>query len=308
MVLDEGNSNETEQNTHQDLEDSAQQFEEVLDEEQSPEQVEVEESEDDDDLKLADDESETQDGQENIPENSLVEILGEKRPAKEWKDGFLRQDDYTRKAQELAQKRAYIDQEMQIVTESRKKYAAGLGLLTHEAEQELKQYDGVDWAYMAQVNQEDYIKYRSKFEAAQERVFKLQDESEEFFNSVTEQDKIRSQQSAVECIKTLKSVFSNWNSEAYYGLIEYGASIGMNKNQLLNSTDPGVFIMLHKARQFDKTKQIRNKLTNQKQKPSRVLSGRGIKVQSGNKKTQAMANFQKSGTLDDAVSVFENMV
>lgn len=307
MPLDPGTP-ETVQNTPNDLEDSAQQFEELIDQEEQVAQPETDEDEttEDDDLKLSDEESEEPDSQS--PEQSLVEILGEKKPAKEWKEGFLRQDDYTRKAQALAQQRAYLDQEMAHVTDSRKKYAAGLGLLTHEAENNLKQFEGVDWAYMAQVNQEDYIKFKSQYDVAKEKLAHLQQKSEEFFNSVTEHDKVLVQKKAVDCVNVLKNVFSNWNKDAYYGLIEYGTSIGMDQNALLNNTDPGVFIMLHKARQHDKGKQLTNKLKNQKQTGSRVLSGKGQRINSGNKQQQVKAKLQQTGSLEDAVSVFESMV
>jgi len=257
-------------------------------------------------LKLSEEDSDQPDNQN--PEQSLVEILGEKRAAKEWKDGFLRQDDYTRKAQALAQQRSFLEQEMAIVTDSRKKYAAGLGLLTEEAERNLKQFEGVDWAYMASVNPEDYIKYRSQHDAARDRIAQLQKKSEDFFNSITEHDKVLVEKKAVDCVNKLKSVFSNWNKDAYYGLIEYGTSIGMNQDELLNNTDPGVFIMLHKARQFDKTKEIKNKITNQKQTTGKVLSGKGTRITPTNKKTQDMERFKKSGSLEDAVSVFETMI
>ena len=244
-------------------------------------------------------------------DNAQVEILGEVRTAKEWREGFLRQDDYTRKTQEVSQYRQEMAQQQKALETERAKYATELGLITRQAQQELKKFENVDWRYMAQVNPADYVKYKEEFNQAQLTVQQLEAQAEGLFQSVYEKEQAEIQEKAQHCVTVLSEVFENWSDEAYYDLVEYGTSMGMDQNFLLNATDPGVFVMLFKAQSADSERNFKQKI-NQSNQGSRnkgiTMSGTGKMVGGGNKQTQARQKFQKSGSIEDATSVFEDLI
>jgi len=230
------------------------------------------------------------------PLEALIEIDGIARPAREWKEGFMKSQDYTKKTQELAQKRKQTEQLASQTQEMQKQYAAGLGLLTKAARDEVVNYEGVDWQRMANEAPVEYIKHQANYHAAIDNLRRTEDQAKQFFQQVNEQVQAKRSVAAQGAIRNLQSTFKNWNNETYYKLIDYGVSTGLSRQQLLQSTDPSMFKALHKARMFDMSTGV--KTTKVAGQPS-MSFGRNSKGQFLSKKNSAIGRLKTTGSRAD---------
>lgn len=230
------------------------------------------------------------------PLDALIEIDGIARPAREWKEGFMKSQDYTKKTQELAEKRKQTEQLTHQTQSMQKQYAAGLGLLTKAARDEVVQYDGVDWQRMANEAPVEYIKHQANYNAAIDNLRRTEEQAKAFFHQVNEQVAAKRSEAAVGAIQNLQSTFKNWNNETYYKLIDYGVSTGLDRQQLLQSTDPNMFKALHKARMFDMSSGV--KTTKVAGQPSQSFD-RNSRGQFLSKRNSAIQRLKTSGTRAD---------
>jgi hypothetical protein len=274
------------------------------------EEAQVEEAPQDDDkeLQLRDSEDEQSDeGSGSDPLDQLIEIAGEKKTAKEWKEAQMRHSDYTKKTQMVAQEKKELESIKQQTSQMREHYAASLGLITKAAQDDVNQFEGVDWQYMAETNPQDYIKYKAAYDMSRERLQKVNNEATSFFNAVDVESRKGIEQKAMQCIDELRGTFKNWNNETYYNLVEYGMESGMDRDLLLNCTDPGVFKALYKARMYDKGKTVKTE-PKAGLSPSTVNSGRNAKGQYVAKKGSALDKLRKTGHRSDGVDAFKELL
>ena len=269
-----------------------------------PQEAPVEAEQDINELQLrnSDNEQSSEDSGSD-PLDQLIEIAGEKRTAKEWKESQMRHSDYTQKTQSLANDRKELESVKEQTTQMREHYAASLGLITQAAKDDVKQFDGVNWQYMAETNPNDYIKYKAAYDMSRERLTKVNDEASSFFQAVDTESQKGVQQKAYTCIQELRGTFKNWNNDTYYNLVQYGIETGMNKQTLLNSTDPGVFKALYKARLYDKGKTVKTE-PKDGLSPTQVQSGRNAKGQYVGKQNTALERLKETGNRNDGVDAF----
>jgi len=271
-----------------------------------PPEEEPEAPQDDNELQLWDSPKEgeqSSDSSGSDPLDQLIEIAGEKRTAKEWKESQMRHSDYTKKTQQVAEERKNLESIKGQTNQMREQYAASLGLITKAAQDDVQQFEGVDWQYMAETNPNDYIKYKAAYDMSRERLSKVNNEAASFFQAVDVESKKGVQQKAYHCIEELRGTFKNWNNDTYYNLVEYGMQTGMDRQLLLNCTDPGVFKALYKARMYDKGKTVKTE-PKAGLSPTQVRSGRNAKGQYVGKQSNALERLKQSGSKEDGTAAF----
>lgn len=173
------------------------------------------------------------------------------------KGAFLRQADYTRKTQELAQHRRAVIVERQALAAQ----AQGAGQASHDQVQlaaldhQLGAMQGVDWeAYAAQ--DPDAAK------AMWERFQELAGAREKLAYAVSHHLERRQMEDArqaaakmAETGRTLQSEIEGWSPEVAGKLIDYAKAFGVTNEELSQMADPRLWKLLHKAHQADQARQ-----------------------------------------------------
>lgn len=98
---------------------------------------------------LDDDEDGDGDGYGTLDLSTTLEVDGEEKTIEELRSGFLRQKDYTRKTQELAEHRKAVEAKDQEIDRERAEYAQLLPALAERIQQEAKQEPDWDTLYDA---------------------------------------------------------------------------------------------------------------------------------------------------------------
>ena len=307
------------QPTNEETEDTTEN-EEVVEEEET-EAEEVEEQEDEVETEEASEEEEATEELEETeePEVYTIKVDGEELEVDidELKSGYQRQSDYTRKSQALAEARKQneaIQSERIKLEQERQMYANGLQMLREQQAAKLKEFNNVDWETLKEDDPYQYMIKKDEYRDAQEKA-----------NNATQQQKIVQQQQA----QAQAQVRAEYVQNEYAKLIEalpewgekdstvkedirkYAVDSGYAPEEVDQLADHRSVLILKKAMEFDKlTKKVSPKKKAVKKVPKVQKSGRG-KVKSeaaAEKAKQKRTRLKKTGTTDDAASVFYDML
>jgi hypothetical protein len=189
-----------------------------------------------------------------VEEFDEVEYDGKKYSVpKELKDAFLRQSDYTRKTQEVAEQRKAIEQhamqvrqELEVQQRNIENHARLVSI-----DQTLKQFENVDW--QAYSDQDPVAAQKSWFQYQQ-----MQQSRNDLTQQISQQEQQRQFQTQQyvarqleEGHKELAREIKGWSPEKAKEIKSYALKAGFDEAQLSQLTDPKAVKMLHKAFLYD---------------------------------------------------------
>lgn len=195
-----------------------------------------------------------EDGLEPAPELFELELDGETHllPVA-LKGAFLRQSDYTRKTQELAEHRRAVEAERRALADHRRGLddEAGDRATLVALDRHLEAFEGVDWDALAA---EDPRRARALWDNYEE----TQALREQFAFALSHHDHRRSLEAAREAAEAmaatgqrLREEIDGWSPEVAAKLVDYGQAFGVTLEELAEMADPRLWKLLHKAWQAD---------------------------------------------------------
>ena len=189
---------------------------------------------------------------ETQPELEEVEWEGEKYqlPPK-LKSALMRQDDYTKKTQEVAEARRLVELQIQqrnIEVQFQQATSAEQTAL-NELEAAIKQYNNVDWQAL---DTDSLVKTRHALDMLKERRNDVKQQIEgkrgEFEGKMRETHQKALQQAN----EYLTKAIPKWGVEVQKELLNYGQGEGYTEVELGSIRDPRIVKSLWKAQQWDK--------------------------------------------------------
>ena len=228
----------------------------------------------------------------------------------------LRQQDYTRKTQEVAAARKQLDEERN-----------SLRAIQSLANQLQDEYDGLKkveesersddyWEQLKAENPMQFMIERQELqersqqrEAAQQKVFAMQQQ-------LAEQQKLEQQRKLYDEALRLEEMIPEWKDRSVAekekrDLMEYGRSQSYSDEELNNVSDSRAINMLRKAYLWD---QLQSKKSNLKQKAlatpvsSNAVRNANAPRQKMTEYKKAELQLRKTGKLKDAASAFEHLL
>jgi hypothetical protein len=173
------------------------------------------------------------------------------------KGAFLRQADYTRKTQELAEHRRALEAERAAVADQARAHAGAsqdrmrLAALDHQ----LAEFQGLDWQGFARQDPQ-------QAQALWGKVQGLAQARDQLANAVAHHEHGRRLQAAREAAeamaetgRTLAKEIDGWGPELAGKLTDYARGHGVTLEELQNTSDPRVWKILHKAYAADQAGQ-----------------------------------------------------
>lgn len=295
-VLESPEDQTEEPNEEQDV------VEETTDEviaESQEEEEDAEESEEVEDL-TEETEEESEDDPDVITEG-VIEVDGEKLSIEEIKLGYLRQADYTKKTQAVAEQRKAAEDQS-------RNYESTLSALLTAAGADLSRFDNVNWEQAAVENPEQYKQAKAMFEQTQQTYNFIRSQADEHQTRAAQQQQAAMKQVAAESLTVLKSTIPNWSNDLYYSIGEYAKdNLGVSTEEFNGIHDHRSITAMYKAMQFDRAKVETQKKV--KATPKKTLSGKKAEPKDLGKKDnyrKARERLKKSGSMDDAVQALLN--
>ena len=270
---------------------------EVIDESQEVEGESEESDEVEDPTEESEDESE--DEPEYVTEGN-IEIDGESVSVEEIKLGYMRQSDYTKKTQAVAEQRKAAED--QTAT-----YESSLSALLTAAGADLSRFDNVNWEQSAVDNPDQYRQAKAMYEQTKQTHDFIRAQANEHHQRSEKQQQAAAKESAKESLTVLKSTIPNWNNDLYYSIGEYANSLGVTSEEFNETHDHRMITALYKAMKFDQAKSVTQKKV--KANPTKTLSGKKAEPKDLGKKDnyrKSRERLKKSGSMEDAVQALLN--
>jgi hypothetical protein len=199
----------------------------------------------------------------------------------ELKDAILRQADYTRKTQELAQTRQQAEQtfaQQQARIEAERANIQAVARLT-ALDERLRQYAGVDWQSLSQ---SDPVRAQQEFFQYQQ----LKDSRTQFVAQIQQHEGQRAMQEQQETARQLQDAnealsreIKGWSPEYAQSLREVAKSLGAKEEQLNGIREPWIVKALHAQKVLaEMTKKAGAAAPAVAAKPVRTISGGNAKA------------------------------
>ena len=234
--------------------------------------------------------------------------------------GYSRQSSFTRKTQELAeQRKAFDNAQQQMATEyhqiqaERQQYEATLNNILENSN--LDKFANVDWETLKMTDPLEYMTKRQEQQDAKEKVRELQAQRDQAAaNSQAESDRLYSQSKAENAKFLVEAIPEFQDPEKQPKLIsdlrKFGLGQGFSEEELNGLIDWRSIVVLDKARRYDQIQNADLKTKKVKNKPRVVRSGSSVTRSEGSKKTRTakMKRLQRTGHVDDAVTLLEDMM
>lgn len=216
--------------------------------------------------------------EEAAPSTFEVELDGEVHslPAA-LKGAFLRQADYTRKTQELAEHRRALEAERQALAHHGKALAGAsqerlqLAALDHQ----IAEFEGVDWDSVGAEDTQSAHELWARFQH-------LGQVRERLAYAVAHHDERATMTAAREAAEemaktgeTLRTEIEGWSPEVAAKLVDYARAFGVTTEELAQMADARLWKLLHKAWRADQAGQGEAEARSRAIRPAVTVSGGG---------------------------------
>lgn len=233
-------------------------------------------------------------------EPQFIEIEGEKLTVEEVKLGYLRQSDYTRKTQAVAEQR-------KIAEEERSYYASALNSILTAVGADVQRFDSVDWERAAVENPEQYRAAKQAYEQSRQLFDGVRHQTEDFVARTKEAQEVALKAQAREAVAVLKTSIPGWNNDLYAQIGQYAQKeLGFKPEEFNNIADHRAIQSIWKAMQYDRGRQVATEKT-VKVSPKKTLSDKSAtksRVDDNRKATrEARERLRSTGRVDDAVAL-----
>ena len=293
---------------------------EVIEEDELPEDAELEEDEAEEEYE-SDEDDEFDDEEQNEVEDDLeqptsysVKIDGEEVAVtlEELQSGYSRQQDYTRKTQELAQQRKTIEQAQQELAQRDAIYAQLLPKLEAQLSGELA--NEPDWNRLYEDDPVGYVREKQLWDEKKEKLKATQAEQQRLQQENTQKQQEQLAKFVEYGQQKLLEIVPEWKNpeiaqQEKLAIREYGINtLGYTPQEMDSIYDYRALLGLRNAWLNNKTVEATKKKPTEKA-PARVARpGSTRKVKSVAPVKRAKQRLAKTGKTTDAAKVFEQML
>ena len=291
---------------------------EVIEEDELSEDAELDEADeeyefDEDDEFDDEEQNEVEDGLKQ-PTSYTVKIDGEEVEVtlEELQSGYSRQQDYTRKTQELAQQRKLIEQQQQELAQRDAIYAQLLPKLEAQLSADLA--NEPDWNRLYEDDPVGYVREKQLWDERKEKLKATQAENQRLQQEAYQKQQEQLAQFVQYGQQKLLEIVPEWKNpeiaqQEKLAIRDYGINtLGYTAQEMDTIYDYRALLGLRNAWLNDKTVQATKKKPTEKA-PARVARpGAVTKIKSVAPAKRAKQRLAKTGKTSDAAKVFEQML
>ena len=313
---------ETEEATPtEDVESTEETQDESLDEEPAEEEeAELEEEE-------AEEESEEPEEEEQPKEELYtVRVDGEdvEVTLDELSKGYSRQQDYTKKTQEVAEYRKHYEEaighysnEIKETQTTRQQYVDALANMVQMEYGALQEYANVDWERLKVEDQDQYLLKRDEYRDVQDRMQKTQAHVQQEQAAQQQEQEVQFRHALQEEYGKLSAIIPQWKNEGFRRKVsselrDFAMTKGFSEEEVAQLVDHRSILILLEAKAFEEGQKSKKevKAKKLKNKPKVIRSGkpRGKETTDKVKRTAQMKRLRGTGHIDDASTLLEDFI
>lgn len=261
-------------------------------------------------------ESEEQEAVEAQPEQEeeFTEVEYEGKTYKlppELKDAVLRQADYTRKTQEVAEMRkqteaaqAYLQQQHQVQQAFIKEYASITAL-----DNQLAQYQEINWQELIQNDPVEALKLDHQMRQLQRHRDERASQLQQYQAQAQQQQQAKLSEQLQHGAELLAKEIPGWSKDLATQIKVTGKDYGFTDGELDQVYDPRMVKVLHDAMKFRQLQANKGSVAKKVAgKPPVLKAGTVAKNPNAEQINAARSQLRKSGKMDDAAKLIEKFL
>lgn len=294
--------------------------EEVFDDavpEEEPEGAAEEAEEADEDEVGSTEESDDEEEFIELDPESVVEVDGERTTLRELQDRGLRQADYTRKTQEVAEERKQLRIERAQTQEARAQYLRRLDAAESLLEEMMPAEP--DWAELRRTNPAEFAAQREEWRERKAELERVRSEKSAVQEEMTEEQQAALRDLVAQEQRRLVEEIPEWRDpeKAQAGkrkLAEYASQHGYTPQQLSQIYDHRVLVLLRKAMLYDKLRSDGKETVETTSRKTKVLPPGGRDTTPKKRRVQrkrlkaSRERLAQTGRADDAARVIYELL
>lgn len=248
--------------------------------------------------------------EEAVPEDSgfeEVELDGEtyKVPPK-LKEAVLRNADYTKKTQELAEHRRALQAQTQAIqlAHAYQQATADDQAALKGLESQIAQFKNVNWS---ELDSETLVKAKHQLDTLKEQANEVRDGLREKAQQFQQRSQMALAQFRAQRAESLQRLIPNWSQQSDIDATRTALEIGFTPEEIRDNFDARMGLLAWKAAQFDKLQTTKTAAVKQVQKAPPVVkpgASQGQTQVAANKYKEARDKLRKSGRIEDAAALF----
>jgi len=267
------------------------------------------------------DEDEEEEARE-LGDDDILLYKGEEYNIDDLVKGSLRQADYTRKTQALAEQRKHAEDfsskyasEVEQIQAERNYYVQSLQHLIDGSMGEVDKFANLDWEQLKAEDPLEYVSMKDEFRDRQERFQSIQHEQQQ---AQGRQQAVVAQnysQSLADEGRKLEEALPEWKDpklrqKLVTKLRSYATDQGFTEDELTSLSDSRSVMVLLKAQKYDELQKTDVKSKKLRNKPRVVRSGSPSRKSDNDKarRKSDMKRLRQTGHINDAVGLFEDFV
>ena len=307
--------------------------EETQDVEASDEAIEETEEVEEDESEVADDDESEESEEEEVEDEDetestvyTVKVNGQDVEVSEDEliKGYSRQQDYTQKTQQLAEYKRQLDgaaqqyqQELSNTQQVRAQYVDALATAIEGNYTHLQQFANIDWERLKTEDREEYLTKRDDYRQAQEGVEQLKAQAGQAQQQQQQEMQVQHQQMLQEEHSKMVSILPEWGDPNTQRAIaktvsEFALTKGYTQEELSQLVDHRSILVLMQAKAYEdmtrKQHEVRAKKVKNKPNVVKTKAKREKAEVSQGKRKAKLKRLQKTGHVDDAVTLLEDLL
>lgn len=260
-------------------------------------------------------EAEVEEPEKDKPETeeefTEVEFEGKqyKLPA-ELKDALLRQSDYTRKTQEVAEQRKeveHVKEHLGLQAKLQQQFIGHYAQL-QSLDNQLAQMQKVDWNALVDSDPVQAMKLDRQYREMQEYRNTVKSDLETQQQQALQQHQAWVAEQTAKGREQLVKDLPGWGAELANQIRTTGKEYGFDESELAGVTDPRMVKVLHDAMKYRMLQSHKPEVDKKVAKASPILKPTGKTNVSAEQHKQARSTLKKSGSMSDAARLLERML
>ena len=226
------------------------------------------------------------------------------------KEGVLRQQDYTKKAMQVAEMRKQAEDRLQFAEAREQITTAVLGEVTElrSLEAELKQYQSADWAALYDANPGQALRFQQTMRDLENKVATKKQEIQgkaQHLQQATEKHSANQWQMAEQAARGIIGTITTAENQAMARTVE---ALGITPQEFKSRfADPRIIALTHKAAKWDALQAGKPKAVEAANNAPPVVkpgASKGPGVAADQKYRETRTSLKKTGSLQDAARLF----
>lgn len=235
----------------------------------------------------------------------------EKLSIKQLQQGFMRQQDYQRKTQELAKQREGLTNEIDGKTKPViEGYEKNLTVLRQAVMAAIApELQGVNLVQLAQEDPSAYVQKQARLQQVGQLFQSIDSELHKVAQAKAQEATLAKQQAIQSAVETLQRDIPDWGSEKYQDLMKYGIDLGYSPQEMQENIDPRMFKLLDVAKKYDALQKAKPEVEKKVAKVPKLLkAGTDDKNVKADHAQEKWSRLQKDKSPEAAASVIYDMI